>query len=92
MKYHYQFVSPAKVRIEIIPEDNREHKLIHTLEENDNKGDVELAGYFQEGLKIYNGEAILTRMNFMQFPKVALCSFEMLKQAEKKPVQLTVKF
>ena len=79
MKYHYQLVSRTKVRIELIPEDQKEIGLFESFTENETSN--ALAEYFRKGLAAYHPETILVRINFMQFPKVALCSFETIKQS-----------
>ncbi len=78
MKYHYQLVSETKVRIELIPEDQKEIKLFENASIDVHH--PQLLNYFQIGLAAYQQEAVLQRINFMQFPKVALCSFEINKQ------------
>jgi hypothetical protein len=80
MKYHYQLVSKTKVRIELIPEDKKEIGIFESFGENENND--QLTEYFRVGLAAYNNEATLARINFMQFPKVALCSFETIKKTE----------
>lgn len=79
MKYHYQLVSKTKVRIELIPEDQKEISIFESFTANETNN--ELAEYFRKGLAGYHPETILVRINFMQFPKVALCSFETIKQS-----------
>lgn len=74
MKYHYQYVSSTTVRIELIPEDQKEKAQIETFEPNDLE-DTALTRFFQQGLDAYSPGAQLTKTNFMNFPKVALCSY-----------------
>ncbi|TKC10429.1 hypothetical protein FA048_09575 [Pedobacter polaris] len=81
MKYHYQFVSKTKVRIEVIPEDRKESSLLEALLQENEDNNLELTEYFRKGLSTYNGDAILTKTNFMKYPKVALCSFEISVEA-----------
>ncbi|MGF1923766.1 MAG: hypothetical protein ACQUHE_06275 [Bacteroidia bacterium] len=76
MKYHYQLVSKSKVRIELIPEDKAETKLLKTLTQTDNEKNEQILAYFNIGLEAYSQGATPTKIAFMQFPKVALCSFE----------------
>lgn len=81
MKYHYQYVSKTTVRIELIPEDQKETKLLNSLRaEND---DQELKLLFQSGLSTYAPQSLIKKITFMNFPSVALCSYEKLAIAEK---------
>ncbi|MDQ8051894.1 MAG: hypothetical protein REI78_02660 [Pedobacter sp.] len=69
MKYHYQYVSPRSVRIE----------LIAIAKEED-----EINLIYSAALSNYSASSIISKINFMDFPKVALISFEhadTLKQA-----------
>jgi hypothetical protein len=74
MKYHYQFVSATKVRIELIPEDQKETALIEGLSAS-TENNEHLLELFRKGLEGYSSEAILAVPKFMSFPKVALCSY-----------------
>ena len=79
MKYHYQFVSRTTVRIELIPEDKKDTLLIERLligQENDE----ELQQVFNKGLETYNTGTVLTKIKFMNFPKVALCNYTNVAQ------------
>jgi len=79
MKYHYQFVSETSVRIELIPEYKNEFALIEAV--SDQTADHEqLIAFFRKGLAAYHLETTLTNTRFMNFPKVALCSFSLLQQ------------
>lgn len=82
MKYHYQYVSRSSVRIELIPEDPKEKKLIEELAAG-NKENERLKQFYQAGLENYSIGTVLTRINFMAFPKVAICSFAQTKPIEK---------
>jgi len=77
MKYHYQFVSNHSVRIELIPEDRKE---LHLLELSSASLQIQqdevLIAYFRKGLAAYSRDANLTLTRFMNFPKVALCTYE----------------
>ena len=75
MKYHYQTVSGNTVRIELIAEDQRETMLLLSLQTAEHQ-DQKLKAIFETGLATYAPNARLKKMNFMNFPKVALCSFE----------------
>lgn len=74
MKYHYQFVSKTSVRIELIPEDNNDTLFLAQVD-LDPKLQIELLAYFKTGLEVYSSGAMLDRTTFMNYPKVALCSF-----------------
>jgi hypothetical protein len=74
MKYHYQFVSKTTVRIELIAEDNREREMIISLSAS-TESDERLIDLFKKGLQAYSTNVILTKSKFMNFPKVALCSY-----------------
>ena len=80
MKYHYQLVSKTKVRIELIPEDQKEIKIFESFAKDEHND--ELVKYFHLALSTYHPEALLVKINFMQFPKVGLCSFETIKKTE----------
>lgn len=75
MKYHYQYVSPKSVRIELIAEDRKESEQLH---EFDNSGayDQKLKALYGAALIPYALSSIITKINFMEFPKVALVSYE----------------
>ena len=75
MKYHYQFVSPTTVRIELIPDDQKEITLLESLHSAD-INDQTLKVLFQEGLEAYAAGMNIKKLNFMKYPKVALVSFE----------------
>lgn len=79
MKYHYQFVSETTVRIELIPEYKSEFALLETLS-NQSADHEQLLEFFHKGLTAYQGDTMLTSTRFMNFPKVALCSFSYLPQ------------
>ncbi|MEE1944582.1 hypothetical protein VRU48_05650 [Pedobacter sp. KR3-3] len=74
MKYHYQFVSKTIVRIELIPEDQKETALIKTLSSSA-ENDPNLKELFKKGFEAYDPKAELTKLKFMNFPSVALCSY-----------------
>lgn len=74
MKYHYQYVSKTTVRIELIPEDQKETTLISVLSKA-SEDDKRLLELFENGLENYGNVCKLTKIKFMKFPKVALCSF-----------------
>lgn len=79
MKYHYQLVSKFKVRIELIPEDKAETKLLTRLTQPENEMNEQILAYFHIGVEAYSDGAKPTKIAFMQFPKVALCTFETSK-------------
>jgi len=79
MKYHYQFVSRTTVRIELIPEDKRETALIDSFFAP-GENDEQLMALFRKGIEDYASNARLTETRFMNFPKVALCSYNVVVQ------------
>jgi len=81
MKYHYQYVSKSSVRIELIPEDLKEKMLIEAITGQENDNEL-LKQYYQIGLDNYSNGHSLTKINFMAFPKVALCSFSQQNKTE----------
>jgi hypothetical protein len=82
MKYHFQYVSKTSVRIQLIPENPKESILLSTLSSSA-ENNPELTSFFQQGLKNYSTGATLTKTRFMDFPKVALCTFAHPKSIEK---------
>jgi hypothetical protein len=74
MKYHYQFVSEKTVRIELIAEDSRDHALIQWLSDHDQQH-PKLREVFHRGLQSYSHNGSISTLTFMNFPRVALCSF-----------------
>lgn len=77
MKYHFQFVSKTAVRIELIAEDKRELLLLEELKSADEHY-TELADLFRKAVETYDSQASLVRLKFMNFPKVALCSYHLV--------------
>ncbi|TCD05866.1 hypothetical protein EZ449_15495 [Pedobacter frigidisoli] len=75
MKYYYQYVSPKSVRIELITEDKKESEQFH---EFDTSGayDQELKSLYSAALLPYAANSTITKINFMEFPKVAPVSFD----------------
>ncbi len=84
MKYHYQFVSNTTVRIELIAEDQKETRLLESLQTADQE-DQQLKVLFNAGLSSYAPKSNLKKLNFMNFPKVALCTYEKTPMAEISP-------
>ena len=84
MKYHYQYVSNFTVRIELVPEHRHEIELLEKLKPSQTLNE-ELNLIFNKGLKTYIDHAELTTTKFMNFPRVALCSFT---NAEKQKEQV----
>lgn len=82
MKFHYQYVSKSSIRIELIPEDPQEKKLIEEITEWDME-DLQLRQFYQAGLENHSTGSSLTRINFMAFPKVAICAFAQTMPTEK---------
>jgi hypothetical protein len=81
MKYHFQYVSKTTVRIQLIPEKPKEAELLSTLSPSA-ENSPELLSLFQHGLETYSTGATLTKTRFMDFPKVALCTFASPKSIE----------
>ncbi|MFN0257220.1 hypothetical protein [Pedobacter ureilyticus] len=79
MKYHYMRISPTTVRIELIPEDNTEKMLLQDLAQSEPDNQA-LTKLFENGLGIYQSNTKLLSKKFMEFPRVALCSFETVTQ------------
>lgn len=77
MKYHYQLVSPTAVRIELIPEDKNEIAMLGSFVQT-KVADGSLDALFQKALAHYNPKAEMIRTRFMNFPKVALCSYQLI--------------
>ena len=75
MKYHYQFVSNTTVRIELIAANQKETRLIELLQTAGHE-DQKLKAIFETGLAAYVHNASIKKLSFMNFPKVALCSYE----------------
>ena len=82
MKYHYQYVSRTTVRIELIAEDQKEIAQIERLATT-SKDEKELLNLYTKGLNAYNFGATLTKTSFMNFPKVALCSYSIVKEPKR---------
>ncbi len=82
MKYHYQYVSSNSVRIELIPEDRGETNMLKSLK-MDEKNDTVLKELFQLPLSNYMPTSKITRITFMEFPKVALITFDKIAVEEK---------
>lgn len=79
MKYHYQFVSGTTVRIELIPEYKNEIALLEALPGQPVNEEL-LSDFYGQGLAAYHVDSLLTNLRFMNFPKVALCTFRLQKQ------------
>ena len=88
MKYHYMRISPTTVRIELIPEDNSEKMLLQDLAQGGPE-DQALNKLFENGLAIYQSSTKLMSKKFMDFPRVALCSFEMISNLSQNSILLT---
>lgn len=83
MKYHYQYISPTTVRVELIPENPQEITELKRI------GKIEiqhpsLDQYYKLGVSEYAKGIQLTRVRYMQFPTVALCGFEKILSAVEK--------
>lgn len=85
MKYHYQYVSAKSVRIELIPEDKKESILLEGSNTN-MKDDAVLKKLFEVPLSTYAPNTNITKINFMDFPKVALVTFEKLAVSQETTV------
>ncbi|RYE57866.1 MAG: hypothetical protein EOP48_04865 [Sphingobacteriales bacterium] len=85
MKYHYQFVSRTTVRIELIAEDKKEISLLENFDKLKEEND-QLFNLYQKGLESYDLNVKLSKLKFMSFPKVALCSYSAIpKTAVENP-------
>jgi hypothetical protein len=77
MKYHFMRVSTTTVRIELLPEDKAEEILLQQLSltgpDNPN-----LAELFEKAIALYHPKLEIISKSFMEFPKVALCSYKMM--------------
>ena len=82
MKYHFQFVSRTAVRVELIPEDQKEIELIDQIS-HCKEDDVRVTELFRKGVETYSSNTILTQTRFMNFPSVALCNYI----TEAKPIE-----
>lgn len=76
MKYHFQLVSRTAVRIELIPEHQTEKSLLDQFIDAKEQ-DEQLLVLFSKGIAAYHNGATLTKIKFMNFPKVALCSYQL---------------
>lgn len=85
MKYHYMRISSTTVRIELIPEDNGEKLLLHHLAQ-DATDDQVLTKLYENGLHIYQPQAKLVTKTFMDFPRVALCNFQLVTNFSAIPI------
>lgn len=75
MKYHFMRVSIASVRIELIPENQAEKLLLQqlTLASPDAPA---LSQLFENAMQLFQPNTLLTSKTFMEFPRVALCSYQ----------------
>lgn len=80
MKYHYQFASKSSARIELIPENDSEKELIASFIKDESN--PELTELFAKGFENYQAKARLTETVFMNFPTVALCRFQVIKETK----------
>ena len=70
-------VSTTTVRIELLPEDKAEELLLQQLAFADPE-DPALSKLFETAIALYHPKLEITSKNFMEFPKVALCSYKMM--------------
>ncbi len=77
MKYHFMRVSTTTVRIELLPEDKAEELLLQQLALTDPE-DPTLSKLFETAIALYHPQLEITNKSFMEFPKVALCSYKMI--------------
>lgn len=75
MKYHFMRVSTTTVRIELLPEDKAEELLLQQLALTD-PDNPNLAELFEKAIALYHPQLEITSKSFMEFPKVALCSYK----------------
>lgn len=67
-------VSITTVRIELLPEDKAEEFLLQQLALT-NTDNPSLSELFEKAIAIYHPKLVITNKSFMEFPKVALCSY-----------------
>lgn len=79
MKYHFQLVSRTAVRIELIAEHRTEQIELDEFAQS-NEQDEKLLALFSKGITAYHNGATLTQTKFMNFPKVALCTYQLSHQ------------
>jgi hypothetical protein len=84
MKYHYQYVSATTVRIELIPENKKESNLLNSFLAPNSVQNETLMDYFFKGIQFYSIGARPTLTRFMNFPTVALCSYETVDSENKQ--------
>ncbi len=81
MKYHYQYVSRTSVRVQLIAEDPKEKQLLEKLVDP-NLLDTQLEAIFHRAVENYTTGASVTKIRFMDFPNIALCSFALQQKIE----------
>jgi|GEM_PF-3129930 len=74
MKYHFMRVSTTTVRIELLPEDKAEELLLQQLALT-GPDHPNLSELFEKAIALYHPKLEITSKSFMEFPKVALCSY-----------------
>lgn len=67
-------VSTTTVRIELLPEDKAEELLLQQLALTD-PDNPSLSELFEKAIALYHPKLKITNKSFMEFPKVALCSY-----------------
>jgi len=75
MKHHFMRVSPTSVRIELIPENTAEKELLQQLAMTGTTAPA-LTQLFEKAVQLYQADSILLSKNFMEFPRVALCTYQ----------------
>lgn len=69
-------ISASTVRIELIPEDQTEKLTLHQLAQVAQE-DTALKNLFHTAIKVYDTRAAMVSLRFMEFPRVALCRFDL---------------
>jgi hypothetical protein len=82
MKYHFMRVSPTSVRIELIPENTAEKDLLQQLALS-GSADPALSVLFEKAMQLYQADTVLLSKNFMEFPRVALCTYQLVTNLAK---------
>lgn len=75
-------VSPTSVRIELIPENTAEKDLLQQLALS-GSADPALSVLFEKAMQLYQADTVLLGKNFMEFPRVALCTYQLVTNLAK---------
>ena len=75
MKYRHQRILKTTVQIELVPEDEKDRSLLKFLSTGEPDNDT-LHHYYQEGLQRYSVSALLLGLDFIEYPTMAICRFD----------------